>query len=75
MALRLGLGTEVRDGLRHVIERWDGKGTPAGLKGEELALPTRKVQRADIAEYFRRMGGVETAIFEAERRRQCRPPR
>ena len=33
LALRLGLGPEVRDALQHSFERWDGKGKPAGLLG------------------------------------------
>ena len=48
-ALRLGLGPEVRDALQHSFERWDGKGKPAGLRGEELTLAARIVQLADLA--------------------------
>ena len=57
-AMRLGLGTEVRDSLQHVFERWDGKGTPEGLAGTQIALPARIVVVADIVEVFRRLGGV-----------------
>jgi HD-GYP domain-containing protein (c-di-GMP phosphodiesterase class II) len=67
-AMRLGLGEEVRDGLQHVFERWDGKGTPAGLAGSEIALPARIVVIADIVEAFRRLGGVEAAVEVAQRR-------
>jgi HD-GYP domain-containing protein (c-di-GMP phosphodiesterase class II) len=67
-ALRLGLGTDVRDALQHVFERWDGKGTPAGLAGEKIALPARIVVVADIVEAFRRLGGVEAAVEVARRR-------
>src|SRR5215217_1544848 len=67
-AMRLGLGTEVRDALQHVFERWDGKGTPAGLAGEEIALPARIVVIADMVEAFRRLGGVEAAVEVAQRR-------
>ena len=67
-AMRLGLGTEVRDALQHVFERWDGKGTPAGLKGAEIALPARIVVLADIVESFRRLGGVEAAVGVARER-------
>jgi HD-GYP domain-containing protein (c-di-GMP phosphodiesterase class II) len=59
-ALRLGLGPEVRDALEHCFERWDGKGAPAGLKGEQLALSARIVHR---------VGGVEGAVEAARRRR------
>jgi HD-GYP domain-containing protein (c-di-GMP phosphodiesterase class II) len=67
-AVRLGLGPEVRDGLQHVFERWDGKGAPGGLRGEDIALPARIVVLADIVESFRRVGGVEAAVEVARRR-------
>jgi HD-GYP domain-containing protein (c-di-GMP phosphodiesterase class II) len=67
-AMRLGLGEEVRDSLQHVFERWDGKGTPAGLAGSEIALPARIVVIADIVEAFRCLGGVEAAVEVAQRR-------
>src|SRR5919107_3763483 len=40
-AMRLGLGTDVRDGLQHVFERWDGRGTPAGISGADIELSAR----------------------------------
>jgi HD-GYP domain-containing protein (c-di-GMP phosphodiesterase class II) len=67
-AMRLGLGIEVRDGLQHVFERWDGKGTPAGIAGEEIALSARIAVIADIVESFRRLGGVAAAVDVARRR-------
>jgi HD-GYP domain-containing protein (c-di-GMP phosphodiesterase class II) len=66
-AMRLGLGTEVRDGLQHVFERWDGKGT-AGIAGEEIALSARIAVVADIVESFRRIGGTTAAVDIARRR-------
>jgi HD-GYP domain-containing protein (c-di-GMP phosphodiesterase class II) len=67
-AMRLGLGMEVRDGLQHVFGRWDGKGTPAGIAGEEIALSARIVVVADIVESFRRLGGTPAAVEVARRR-------
>jgi HD-GYP domain-containing protein (c-di-GMP phosphodiesterase class II) len=67
-AMRLGLGVEVRDGLQHVFERWDGKGTPAGIAGEAIALSARIVVVADIVESFRRLGGATAAVDVARRR-------
>jgi HD-GYP domain-containing protein (c-di-GMP phosphodiesterase class II) len=69
LALRLGLGREVRDALEHSFERWDGKGGPAGLRGEELALSARLVQLADLTVAWYRLGGVAGAIEVARRRR------
>jgi HD-GYP domain-containing protein (c-di-GMP phosphodiesterase class II) len=67
-AMRLGLGGHVRDALQQVFERWDGKGTPRKLVGEQIALPARIVVIADILEVFRRLGGVEAAADIARRR-------
>jgi HD-GYP domain-containing protein (c-di-GMP phosphodiesterase class II) len=69
LAERLGLGQPVRDALLQVFERWDGKGDPLGLKGEQIVLPTRIVQLADVVEVFHRTGGVEAAVAVARRRR------
>jgi hypothetical protein len=67
-AMRLGLGPEVRDALQHVFERWDGKGAPAKLQGEQIALAARIVVLADLVEAVRRRGGVEAAVDVARRR-------
>jgi HD-GYP domain-containing protein (c-di-GMP phosphodiesterase class II) len=67
-AVRLGLGAEVRDCLQQVFERWDGRGAPAKLKGEQIALPARIVVLADILEVFRRAGGIDAAVEVARGR-------
>jgi HD-GYP domain-containing protein (c-di-GMP phosphodiesterase class II) len=36
------------DGIRHHHERWDGKGYPDGLKGEEIPLIARIIAVAEI---------------------------
>src|SRR6266568_502798 len=41
MAGRLGLAAEVCDPLRQVFTRWDAKGVPDGVGGEEIARPVR----------------------------------
>lgn len=69
LALRLGLGDRVHDGLQDVFERWDGKGLPRALEGDEIALSARIVELADIAEVFRRIGGLDHALEVARRRR------
>jgi HD-GYP domain-containing protein (c-di-GMP phosphodiesterase class II) len=69
LAMRLGLGDPVRSALQDVFERWDGKGQPRNLKGDGIALPARIVELADITEAFRRLGGRETALEVARRRR------
>ena len=37
-----------RDIARHHHERWDGRGYPDGLKGEEISLPAQVVSLADV---------------------------
>ena len=69
LAERLGLGRPVRDALLQAFERWDGKGDPLGLKGEQIVLPARIVQLADVVEVFHRAGGVKAAVAVARRRR------
>ena len=69
VAVGLGLGIDVRDALHHVFERWDGKGRPEGLRGEEIALPARIVQLAGVVERHRREGGIDAAVEVARRRR------
>src|SRR3954471_16661044 len=46
LADMLSLPAEVRDGLRFVFERWDGKGYPTGAAGDALPWPVRVVHVA-----------------------------
>lgn len=68
-AEQLGLGAAIRDQLLQAFERWDGKGTPKRLRGEEIGSPVRIMHLAEIAEVFHRLGGVEAAIEVARKRR------
>lgn len=67
-ALRLGLDQSVSDALLQVFERWDGKGAPRQLAGEQLIMPVRVVHLCEIAEVFHRRGGVDAAIEVARKR-------
>ncbi|MEO8899514.1 MAG: HD domain-containing phosphohydrolase [Candidatus Dormibacter sp.] len=69
LAGRLGLGPEVCVPLLHVFERWDGKGLPVGLKGEQADVVARVVTMAGILEVFERIGGRDGAVEVARRRR------
>jgi HD-GYP domain-containing protein (c-di-GMP phosphodiesterase class II) len=69
LAERLGLGAEVRDALQQAHERWDGRGGPNGLKGEEVAISVRLTRLARAAEVFYRRGGADAAIDVARKRR------
>ncbi|SHK06567.1 HD domain-containing protein [Pseudonocardia thermophila] len=69
LAARLGFDPAVRECLTQTFARWDGRGEPAGLAGEDIALPVRVVHVADLAEVHHRIGGVDGAVAELLRRR------
>jgi putative nucleotidyltransferase with HDIG domain len=68
MAERLGLGETVGTALYQSIERWDGKGAPEGLRGEDIALPARIAEPATQAVIFHRLGGASAVLAAVERR-------
>jgi hypothetical protein len=68
MAERLALGAGVRLGLRHSVERWDGKGDAYRLAGDDIALPARVSVVATQAVIFDRLGGPDAAVEMARRR-------
>src|SRR5438132_7447739 len=68
LAVRLGLGEQVRTTLAESFERWDGKNTPLGLKGEEIHPTSRLVNLADVVEVYHRADGVEAAVAVARER-------
>ena len=65
LAARLGLGNEVRSSLKQTFERWNGKHTPLGLKGEEILLTSRLIHIANVVEVFHRNDGVAGAVAAA----------
>ena len=68
MTRRLGLGTGVQRGLNEIYERWDGKGNPRKLAGDDIALPARLAQVASQAVLFDRLGGLDLASEVIRRR-------
>ncbi|MBI4261577.1 MAG: HD domain-containing protein [Actinobacteria bacterium] len=68
LAERLGLGPGVRDGLFQVFERWDGRGAPQRLAGEDVGLPARLAEIGHPAVIFDRAGGPEAAVEMVRRR-------
>ena len=67
LAQQLDLGDAVRHSLKDSYERWDGRG-PFGIRGDEIGLPSRLVQLADVVVAFLDMGGLEAAVAVARRR-------
>jgi HD-GYP domain-containing protein (c-di-GMP phosphodiesterase class II) len=61
MAAQLGLGDDVSQALRQFFTRWDGRGVPEGVGGEDIAEVVRLFHVANVAEVHARSGGAEAA--------------
>ena len=61
IANRLRLGPGVSSALGQMFERWDGKGAPCGVAGDELEPVARVVHVAHAAEIHHRLSGVDGA--------------
>ena len=68
MAERLAIDPALPGLFRQVYARWDGKGTPKGIKGNEIALEVRVLHLAQDAATLYATGGAAAAI-EAVRKR------
>ena len=55
--------------VQQVFTRWDGKGVPGGVGGEDIALSMRLFHLADIVEVHHRTGGADAAVEVARARR------
>src|SRR4051794_1463767 len=69
IARMLFLSDETAEAIRALDEHWDGRGQPAGLKGEEIPLLGRILCLAQTLEIFHAAGGVRAAWRVARRRR------
>jgi HD-GYP domain-containing protein (c-di-GMP phosphodiesterase class II) len=73
IARMLGEQLELSEGvlasLQTAYERWDGRGWPGDLKGDQVPLPARIAQFAEFAEVANRVRGVDGAVKLARRRR------
>ncbi|MFC4944716.1 HD domain-containing phosphohydrolase [Pseudonocardia sp. GCM10023141] len=68
LATRLGLGARLLHCLAQTFTRWDGRGTPAGVRGTDIDVATRVVHVADLAEVHHRRGGTAAALEVIRRR-------
>ncbi len=68
LAGRLGLAPSLIVCLGQVYERWDGKGLPRGLKGEQVAPAVMLVTLAQDAVVWARIGGPEAAVATVRQR-------
>ncbi|HEX5586067.1 MAG TPA: HD domain-containing phosphohydrolase [Acidimicrobiia bacterium] len=68
LAAELGLPESVLASVGSSYERWDGKGWPGDLAGDDIPLASRITQLAEFVEVAQRTGGIEAAQAIAERR-------
>jgi Family of unknown function (DUF6308)/HD domain len=61
LGARMGLSGQVQLALRHLWERWDGKGMPGVLRGDQVPLAVRIMQVAQDADMAWQQGGTELA--------------
>jgi HD-GYP domain-containing protein (c-di-GMP phosphodiesterase class II) len=69
LAERFDLGDDVCSPLQHVFARWDGKGVPDDVGGEDIALPMRLFHLADTVEVHHRSRGTDAAVEVAQAKR------
>jgi HD-GYP domain-containing protein (c-di-GMP phosphodiesterase class II) len=68
LAERLGFGDGLIRALGQVYERWDGKGLPHGLRGEEVSPAVLLVTLAQDVVTYQRLGGRDAALQVARAR-------
>jgi HD-GYP domain-containing protein (c-di-GMP phosphodiesterase class II) len=61
LGARMGFSEPVQLALRHLYERWDGKGMPGELRGEQIPLAVRVMQVAQDADVAWQHGGAALA--------------
>jgi HD-GYP domain-containing protein (c-di-GMP phosphodiesterase class II) len=59
IAERIGLGAGVAGDLERTFARWDGKGVPAGIAGDEVPRSVQLLQMCDTAEVLHRVHGID----------------
>ena len=62
LAQRLGLSDAAQAGLEQSYARWDGRGVPAHVRGESLALSARVAHVATTCEVIHRTAGIDDAV-------------
>jgi HD-GYP domain-containing protein (c-di-GMP phosphodiesterase class II) len=69
LAGRIGLQSSVAMAVGQIFERWDGRGIPGELKGEEIPIAARIAAVARDADVLYRLGGIELLKETLLRRR------
>ena len=57
LGARMGFSKDIQQALRHLWERWDGKGMPGKLRGDQIPLAVRLMQVAQDADMAWHQGG------------------
>ena len=68
IARMLFLSPDTADAIRCLDEHWDGRGMPAGLRGDEIPVLARILCLSQTVEVFHASGGVDAARRVARRR-------
>jgi len=68
LALRLGLSDGASQAVATCLERWDGKGAPRALAGEDIPIAGRIVNLASAVEIANHLSGREAAIELVQQR-------
>ena len=68
LARRLGLDSGVQHAVAASYERWDGRGWPGQLRGDQIPVAARIAQLAEHVEVAQRMGGPAAAVAMVRRR-------
>jgi HD-GYP domain-containing protein (c-di-GMP phosphodiesterase class II)/DNA-binding CsgD family transcriptional regulator len=57
LGARMGFSAQIQQALRHLWERWDGKGMPGELRGDQIPVAVRLMQVAQDADMAWQHGG------------------
>ncbi len=61
LGARMGFSEQIQLALRHLYERWDGKGMPGDVRGAQIPLAVRLMQVAQDADVAWQQGGAGLA--------------
>jgi HD-GYP domain-containing protein (c-di-GMP phosphodiesterase class II) len=61
LGARMGFSEQIQLALRHLYERWDGKGMPGDMRGAQIPLAVRLMQVAQDADMAWQQGGARLA--------------
>jgi HD-GYP domain-containing protein (c-di-GMP phosphodiesterase class II)/DNA-binding CsgD family transcriptional regulator len=71
LGARMGFSDQVQTALRHLWERWDGRGMPGDLRGDQIPLAVRLMQVAQDADMAWHQGGSVLADSLLAERAGC----